>query len=124
MQIPRSRERITVDIPIVVTTVLECMEGVIVDLSEGGAQIVGCSLPPKTQCQIDLDGYVVFGAVRWSEEDRMGIRFPYPMTDGPLFEQLIKAKAPIRAPAYQLHPATPRTAPVSIGGGGFGRRRG
>ncbi|WP_336969051.1 PilZ domain-containing protein [Sphingobium aromaticiconvertens] len=125
MQIPRSRERITVEIPIVITTVLESMEGVIVDLSEGGAQITGCSLPPKSQCQIDLDGYVVFGTVRWSEEDRMGIRFPFTMTEGPLFEKLAMAKTPKHAPAaYQLRPATSRPAPVaSIGGGGFGRRR-
>lgn len=127
MQIPRSRERIVVEIPIVVTTVLESMEGVIVDLSEGGAQIVGCSLPPKTQCQIDLDGYVVFGAVRWSEEDRMGIRFPFPMTEGPLFEKLENKKAANRpAVSYQPRPATtPRAAPVAGfgGGGGFGRRR-
>lgn len=125
MQIPRSRERITVEIPIVVTTVLESLEGVIVDLSAGGAQITGCSLPPKSQCQIDLDGYVVFGTVRWSEEDRMGIRFPFIMTEGPLFEKLESTRAARRTPvAYQPRPATPRPAPVaSIGGGGFGRRR-
>jgi hypothetical protein len=125
MQIPRSRERITVDIPIVVTTVLESMEGVVVDLSEGGAQITGCSLPPKSQCQIDLDGYVVFGTVRWSEEDRMGIRFPYTMTEGPLFEKLVMAKAAKHAPVpYQPRARTARVAPGStFGGGGFGRRR-
>jgi hypothetical protein len=125
MQIPRSRERIIVDIPIVITTVLESMEGVIVDLSEGGAQITGCSLPPRSQCQIDLDGYVVFGTVRWSEEDRMGIRFPFTMTEGPLFEMLEKTKAAKRGPVpYQPRPVAPRPAPVaSIGGGGFGRRR-
>lgn len=125
MQIPRSRERIIVDIPIVITTVLESLEGVIVDLSEGGAQITGCSLPPRSQCQIDLDGYVVFGTVRWSEEDRMGIRFPFTMSEGPLFEMLEKAQAPKRGPvAYQPRPAAPRPAPVAtIGGGGFGRRR-
>lgn len=125
MQIPRSRERFIVDIPIVITTVLENMEGVIVDLSEGGAQIIGCSLPPRTQCQIDLDGYVVFGAVRWSEEDRMGIRFPFPMTEGPLFDMLENTKVANRpAVSYQPRPATPRTAPVAgFGGGSFGRRR-
>lgn len=123
MQIPRSRERITVEIPIVITTVLESMEGVIVDLSEGGAQITGCSLPPRSQCQIDLDGYVVFGTVRWSEEDRMGIRFPFTMTEGPLFEKLESVKAATRRPVtYQPRHAAPRAVPVaSIGG--FGRRR-
>ena len=77
MQTPRSRERIPVDIAITITTVLDSLEGTIVDLSAGGAQVVGCSLPTGSQCQLDIDGYSVFGTVRWSEEDRMGIRFPY-----------------------------------------------
>jgi hypothetical protein len=117
MHIKRNRERIAVDIQIVVTTVLDSLEGTIVDLSEGGAQVVGCTLPAGSQCQIDLDGHVTFGTVRWSEEDRMGIRFPYEMADGPLFEQLEQAKAAKRVPvAFQ-----PRfgSAPIS---GGFGRR--
>ncbi len=128
MQIQRSRKRVLVEIPIVITTVLDSMEGVIVDLSEGGAQIIGCSLAPKTQCQIDLDGYVVFGTVRWSEEDRMGIRFPFPMTEGPLFEKLESAKGPRRASAaYHPRVEAPRPALHAIprpvmGGGGFGRR--
>ena len=45
MHILRTRERIVVDIPIVITTVLHSLEGTIVDLSEGGAQVVGCTLP-------------------------------------------------------------------------------
>ncbi len=119
MQIKRNRERIAVDIQIVVTTVLDSLEGTIVDLSEGGAQVVGCTLPAGSQCQIDLEGHVTFGTVRWSEEDRMGIRFPYEMTDGPLFDKLETAKSALRVPvAFQ-----PRfgSAPV---GGGFGRRVG
>lgn len=117
MQVKRSRERIAVDIPVVVTTVLDSLEGAIVDLTEGGAQIVGCALPPRTQCQIDLDGYTVFGTVQWAEHDRMGIRFPYPLTDGPLFERLEMARAPRTAPpAMQSRPVPAPTM------GGFGRR--
>jgi len=56
---PRSRQRIAVDIPVVVTTVLDSLEGTIVDLSEGGAQIAGCGLPVRSQCQIDYDGHIV-----------------------------------------------------------------
>jgi hypothetical protein len=134
MQIPRSRERIAVEIPVIITTVLDSVEGMIVDLSEGGAQITGCSLPPKSQCQIDLDGHTVFGTVRWAEEDRMGIRFPFLMTDGPLFEKLEMARAARRAPiAFRPH-APQRVAAgggisaglvgAGLGGGGFGRRRG
>lgn len=125
MQIQRSRERIAVDIPIVVTTVLDSLEGVIVDLSEGGAQVVGCTLPARSQCQIDLDGYVVFGTVRWSEEDRMGIRFPYELNEGPLYDRLEMARAAHRVPvAFQprVHPNGFGGQPA--GGGGFGRRTG
>lgn len=119
MQITRSRERIAVDIPIVITTVLDSLDGMIVDLSEGGAQVIGCSLPAKTQCQIDLDGHIVFGTVRWSEVDRMGIRFPYLLHDGPLFDQLERARAALR-PAFQPRMTVP--VPVAAPTGGFGRR--
>lgn len=121
MQTPRSHERIAVEIPIVVTTVLDSLEGMIVDLSEGGAQVVGCSLPARTQCQLDLDGHIVFGAVRWAEEDRMGIRFPYELRDGPLYEQLLTIRRTRRGPVVHLARANPRAAaPAPIGR--FGRR--
>lgn len=143
MHIVRNRERIIVEIPVVVTTVLDSLEGMIVDLSEGGAQIVGCSLAPGTQCQIDFEDHTVFGAVRWSEEDRMGIRFPYEMSEGPLYDKLEAARAAQR-PTAPIRPAPPpRPAPPVhggliggrggfgsgpgggfTGGGGFGRRAG
>jgi hypothetical protein len=116
MHVQRSHERISVEIPIVVTTVLDSLEGVIVDLSKGGAQIVGCTLPAGISCQLDLDGHITFGTVRWSEEDRMGIRFPYELTDGPLFEKLELARDMQPTPV----PFQPRLNP----GGGFGRRIG
>lgn len=123
MQIQRSRERIAVDIPIVITTVLDSLEGAIVDLSEGGAQVVGCTLPAQSQCQIDLDGFVVFGTVRWSEEDRMGIRFPYELSDGPLRERLEMARAAQYVPiAYRPRVKNSGLGSAPVGGGGFGRR--
>lgn len=116
----RTRERIVVEIAIVVTTVLDSLEGMIVDLSEGGAQVVGCTLPAGSSCQIDLDGHITFGTVRWSEEDRMGIRFPYDLNDGPLYDQLELARAALRTPvAFQPRV---RAMAASSGGGGFGRR--
>lgn len=139
MHIVRNRERIIVDIPVVVTTVLDSLEGTIVDLSEGGAQIVGCTLAAGAQCQIDLDGHTVFGAVRWSEEDRMGIRFPFEMSEGPLFDLLEAARAarrptaPIRQPQAQRAPQPVHGGVIGsrgglggtpAGGGGFGRRAG
>lgn len=118
MQIARSHERTVVDIGVTVTTVLDSLEGTIVDLSEGGALVVGCSLPPRSQCQIELDGHIVFGMVQWSEPDRMGIRFPYELTDGPLFEQLEMARLSTHAPPFR--PGIPRF--VQVSSGGFGRR--
>lgn len=121
MQTPRSRERIAVEIPIIVTTVLDSQDGVIVDLSEGGALVMGCSLPPRTQCQLDLDGFIAFGTVQWSEVDRMGVRFPYDLHDGPLFDRLEMARAALAAPlSYQMRPAAPTFATTATGG--FGRR--
>lgn len=116
----RTRERIVVEIAIVVTTVLDSLEGTIVDLSEGGAQVVGCTLPAGSSCQIDLDGHITFGTVRWSEVDRMGIRFPYELNEGPLYDQLELARAALRTPvAFQPRV---RAMAASSGGGGFGRR--
>ncbi|WP_022682004.1 PilZ domain-containing protein [Sphingobium bisphenolivorans] len=112
--IPRSRQRTAVDIPVVVTSVLDSLEGIIVDLSEGGAQITGCSLPVRSQCQLDYDGHIVFGIVQWSEQDRMGLRFPYELSDGPLFDRLEIARATGTTPNAFM--------PRPIGAGGFGRR--
>ena len=122
MKINRSHDRIVVDIPIVITTVLDSLEGTIIDLSEGGAQVSGCSLPPHSQCQVDLDGHVVCGAVRWSEIDRMGIRFLFPIHEGPLYDHLRTARIMQRAPvAFQAR--SPLAARPAIASGGFGRRR-
>lgn len=120
MQTPRSYERFTVDIPITVTTVLDSLEGTIVDLSEGGAQVVGCTLAPRTQCQLDMDGHIIFGTVRWSEVDRMGIRFPYKLTEGPLFD-LLKAVRDSQAAPLVFQPRAPILA-AAAHQGGFGRR--
>lgn len=122
MQIKRNRERIVVEIPVIVTSVLDNLEGTIVDLTEGGAQIVGCALPARSQCQIDLDGSITFGTVQWSEIDRMGIRFPYELTGGPLLEKLEMARAAQRG---TMNPQAQNQAPVrshSPAAGGFGRR--
>ncbi|HKT76730.1 MAG TPA: PilZ domain-containing protein [Sphingobium sp.] len=122
MQIPRGRNRTKVDIAVTVTTVLDSLDGTIVDLSEGGAQIAGCTLPTRSQCQIDVDGYSVFGTVQWSEPDRMGIRFPYELSDGPLFDLLEVARARIAPAALSARPDAPRAAAAPPRG--FGRRIG
>ncbi|MCI4591386.1 PilZ domain-containing protein [Sphingobium sp. BYY-5] len=117
MHTKRNRERIAVDVPVVVTTVLDSLEGRIIDLSEGGAQILGCTLPTRSKCQLDLDGHIVFGTVQWSEEDRIGIRFPYDLTDGPLYERLEQART-AKHSSITLQPS----ATMATTGSGFGRR--
>lgn len=123
MQIPRSRQRIGVDISVVVTTVLDSLEGTIVDLSEGGAQIRGCTLPARSQCQIGFEGQIVFGTVQWSEPDRIGVRFPYELVDGPLFDLLEMARTRLCLPLVHKHGGrglAPRA--FSPQPTGFGRR--
>lgn len=91
-QIQRS-SRTNVDIPVIITTVLDSLEAALVDLSERGAQIAGCSLSVGTSVQIEYLGQTVYAQCRWAEVDRMGISFPYPLTDGPLFERLLVARS-------------------------------
>lgn len=116
MQSPRKRERITVDIGVTVTTVLDSIEATVVDLTEFGAQVVGATLPKGAQFQLDKNGHSVFAVVMWSEIDRMGVRFPFELHDGPLHEALVMARA------TQSAPAAFRPGGIASFSSGFGRR--
>lgn len=135
-QVQRQR-RINVDIPITVTTVLDSLDLAIVDMTEHGAQVVGGSLPAGTRFQIEYMGHTVYAQCRWAEVDRMGIKFSFPLTDGPLYERLMFARAtqfPDEATgAPQMVYAATHARPAVPGGrsfgraaspGGFGRRMG
>lgn len=91
MEFKRKRARIVVDISVVLTTVLDSMEARIIDLSEHGAQIVGAAMPKGGKFQIEYRGQTVYAQCMWSEIDRMGVRFPFAMTDGPLHDALLMA---------------------------------
>ena len=93
MQVMRQARRVGVDIPVFITTVLDSFEASIVDLSEQGAQITGHSVPEGQRFRIDYRGQALFAICRWSEVDRMGVKFLYPLTEGPLFDRLTVAKA-------------------------------
>jgi hypothetical protein len=93
MQVERQHKRIEVEIPVTVTTVIDAHEASIVDLTEGGALITGCSLPEGMRFQIEYMEQTLFAQVRWSEIDRMGIKFLFPMTEGALYERLQMALA-------------------------------
>lgn len=91
MEFNRKRARTLVDISVTLTTVLDSFEGRIIDLSEQGAQIVGAAVPKGAKFQIEYLGHTVYAQCMWSEVDRMGVRFPFTLSDGPLHDILMMA---------------------------------
>lgn len=123
----RRPERVPVDIPVVITTILSSSDATLVNLTEGGALISGASVPKGMQLQIEYEDQTVYGIVAWSEQDRCGVRFAYSLQDGPLHIMLHQArmlrdmaKSPV---SYRPHmPMRPRIASARSVAGGFGRR--
>ena len=119
------QDRIAVDITVMVTTVLEAHQASIVNLTEYGAHIIGMSLPVGTRFQIDFAGQTVFAIVAWSEIDRVGARFLFNLTDGPLYERLTQAR--VTEAVKSAHGAegwVPSAAGATRNHAtGFGRRR-
>ena len=111
----RRQARIAVDLKVTLVSVLDTREGRIIDLSEGGAQIVGASFPAGTRFQIDHRDQTIYARVMWDEVDRMGVRFEYPLTSGPLYDEMQQARIPQETPRAYITTATPRSS-------GFGRR--
>lgn len=112
----RRQTRIATDLPVTLVSVLDSREGRIVDLSEGGAQIMGASFPRDTRFQIDYRDQTVYARVMWDEVDRMGVRFEFPLSSGPLLDAMRATQItaqPTRAFVGGLRPAAQ---------GGFGRR--
>jgi hypothetical protein len=90
---PRQHKRAAVSIDVTVNGVLNVVEGRITDLSEGGARIEGGAiLPVRSRCEIHYGGQTVYATVMWAEIDRMGVRFPYELVDGPLYKALERAR--------------------------------
>lgn len=100
----RRYRRFQTAIAVTVSTVLERAEGQIVNLSAGGAQIIGASLPERSRCQIDFEGQTIYATIMWSEPDRMGLSFPYELRDGPLFDRLQAEEAAVEE-TFTLSPA-------------------
>jgi len=125
MQIDRQGRRTEVEIPVTLTTVLDSHDGMIVDLSEMGAQVSGYALAPGTRFHIEYRGQTVYALCRWSEVDRMGIQFSYPLVEGPLLACLLAARAE-QAPALAPMSAPPGYAAMpmratTLAGRTFGR---
>lgn len=110
---PRRHQRTSVSIEVTIVGVLESFDATIADLSEGGALITGASLPARARCEIHYADQILYGFVMWSEIDRIGVRFPYELRDGPLHQLLTVALS---------HPASRALGELARGLGGFGRR--
>lgn len=111
--IQRFHARTAVTIDVTIVGVLESFDATIADLSEGGAMVVGGSLPARSRCEIHYGGEIVYATVMWAEPDRMGLRFPFHLSGGPLYHRLMMARG-----HHQR-----RILPVAMRGpGGFGRR--
>jgi hypothetical protein len=126
MELNRKRARIVVDISVTLTTVLDSLEARIIDLSEHGAQIVGASVPRHEKFQIEYMGQTVYAQCMWSEVDRMGVRFPFVMSDGPLYDALMMAIPSERRPTSSSHESYGGTAdmmPPAASLGGLSSRR-
>lgn len=110
---PRQHARTAVSLDVVVNGVLNMVEGRITDLSEGGARIEGgVILPVRSRCEIHYGGQTVYAVVMWTEVDRMGVRFPYELVDGPLYNALDRARDMLPSEPAQIF----RTMrPVSFG---------
>lgn len=112
--LPRRQTRTPVALEVTVNGVLNFVEGQITDLSEGGARIEGASMPARSRCEIHYAGDVTYAVVMWSEVDRMGVRFPYELTHGPLYNALKRARNAMTIDPAQIFLSN--RAPV------FGRR--
>lgn len=113
--VARAHKRTPVAIDVIVNGVLNQVEGRITDLSEGGARIDGACLPERSRCEIHYAGQLVYAVVMWAEPDRIGVRFPYELTHGPLFNALERARGAAHAPQPTQVFLSNRTT-------GFGRR--
>ncbi len=111
---PRRQARTPVSLEVTVNGVLNFIDGEITDLSEGGARINGASMPARSRCEIHYGGDVTYAVVMWSEVDRMGVRFPFELTHGPLCKALKRARLAITIDPAQIFLSN--HAPV------FGRR--
>ena len=112
----RRQFRVATELPVALVSVLEHHEARIIDLSEGGAQIADASFPKDTRFQIDYRDQTIYARVMWDEVDRMGVRFEFQLSSGPLHDAMRTAQfaaQPSRPFVGGLRPAAAT---------GFGRR--
>ncbi|MET0240334.1 MAG: PilZ domain-containing protein [Sphingobium sp.] len=135
MDIKRNRVRVSVDIMVTITTVLDSLDGRIIDLSLDGAQIMDVSMALGARLGIDYEGQTIFARCVWSEVDRMGVHFPFGLPEGRLRELLVAslpgvAVRPVAVMDTSVQAASDATRTQTLSGAvrplrptnGFGRR--
>ncbi|MBO9574810.1 MAG: PilZ domain-containing protein [Sphingobium sp.] len=81
----REDRRFRTEIPVFVSTVLDRHEAWIVDVSQQGVQLRGCSAGPRMRVIMEYEGGATNGTVRWAKPDgTVGVRLDSPLRDGPL----------------------------------------
>ncbi|MCW2391389.1 hypothetical protein M2336_003229 [Sphingobium sp. B1D7B] len=109
-------QRVCVQVPVIITTVLDVQEATLVDLTEDGGLISGCSLSEGTRFQIDYMSETIYAQSIWHEVDRTGCRFIFPLRDGALYQHLELARSALFAESAAFADAS--ASPIR----GFGRR--
>lgn len=81
--IARNTERIECNISANICTTINSRPGRIVDVSEHGAQIrMEEPYHEGDKIHVDVEGHYTWAIVKWTEVDRLGVKFTTPMTDG------------------------------------------
>ena len=72
----RRTSRTPVSAGAIVMTTASRLSAVLVDISEGGAQLTGC-LPPQRgrDVQIRIAGHTLFGGIAWRKDETFGVKF-------------------------------------------------
>lgn len=89
----RTTQRIATSVPISIATVLTRHSATIVDISEGGAQIMGYTMARGSRFMIEHGDETVYAIVAWDEVDRMGVRFEHGLRPGALLNIARRTKA-------------------------------
>jgi hypothetical protein len=112
-------DRVQVEIAVSMTSILSAQDATIINMNENGALLHGVSARPGSRIQLEYQGQTVFAIVAWSEDDRLGARFPFGLHDGPLHQRLLQARMVNDVTSVGTMPL-PRMRSAQSG---FGRRR-
>jgi hypothetical protein len=110
----RSDRRFTIELPVLVNTILDDQNGWIIDVSRKGLKLWGINAPPRSRVFIHYQGEMAEGTVRWYRANEgIGIVLDVPLKTGPLAAVWQRFQENIAA--FGKHKRPPR--PV------FGRRQ-